>query len=99
MNINVHIERLILEGLPVTRGQGDLVQAAVEAELTSLLAERGLLFSSAVALPQLSAANVQLTHDSKPASLGSQIAQAICGSLAPVTASRGGTHFAGGRKG
>ena len=37
MNINLHIERLILDGLPITRQQGPHVQAAVEAELTRLL--------------------------------------------------------------
>jgi len=42
MNINLHVERLVLDGLPVTRSQGPLLQAAVEAELASLLAKDGL---------------------------------------------------------
>ena len=40
--IKVHIERLVLEGLPVMRSEGPLVQAAVQAELSRLLAEGGL---------------------------------------------------------
>ena len=42
MNIKLHIERLVLDGLPVTRSQGPLVQAAMEAELARLMAEGGL---------------------------------------------------------
>ena len=41
-NIHLHIERLVLDGLPIDRGQGPHVQAAVEAELTRLLTENGL---------------------------------------------------------
>ena len=37
MRINVHIERLILDGLPVTSLQGPEVGAAVETELARLL--------------------------------------------------------------
>ena len=42
MTIHVHIERLVLDGLPVTHAQGPQVRAAVEAELARWLAERGL---------------------------------------------------------
>jgi hypothetical protein len=98
MNTNVHIERLILDGLSVASGQGDLVQAAVETELTRLLAEHGLGLSSAGAVPHLSAEPIQLTRGSKPASLGNQIAQAIYRSLTLATASPRETRFHGGRK-
>lgn len=42
MNIQVHIERLVLEGLPVTSLQGPLIQQAVEKELARLLTAHGL---------------------------------------------------------
>lgn len=42
MNVRLHIERLILDGLPVDAAQGPVVQAAVEAELARLLAEGGI---------------------------------------------------------
>ena len=42
MNINVHIERLILDGLPVKGSDGSIIQAAVETELSRLLGEQGL---------------------------------------------------------
>jgi hypothetical protein len=96
MNINVHIERLILDGLPVTSSQGSLVQAAVEAELMHFLAEQGLRRSSAGAVPHLSAGSVQVAEDSKPSQLGSQIARAIYGSLAPAPASPRQTRSTGG---
>ena len=39
MNINLNIERLILEGLPILGSERGLLQAAVEAELARLLAD------------------------------------------------------------
>ena len=45
-NIHLHIERLILDGLPIERAQGPHVQAAVEAELSRLLTENGLAASA-----------------------------------------------------
>ena len=42
MNIRLHIERLILDGLPVNSVQSPQVKAAVEAELTRLLTADGL---------------------------------------------------------
>ena len=87
MNINIHIERLILDGLPVTSNQGALVQAAVETELTHLLTEQSLSRSSAGAVPRLSAGAIQLTQDSKPAQLGQQIARSIHGGLTAAPAS------------
>ena len=38
MNINLHIERLMLDGLSIASGEAALVQMAVEAELGRLLA-------------------------------------------------------------
>jgi hypothetical protein len=83
MQMNIHIERLILDGLPLTRNQGALVQAAVEAELGRLLTERGLAASvqAGGALPSVRADAMQLKADSTPAQMGQQIAQAVYGGL------------------
>ncbi len=83
MHISVHIEQLILEGLPVTRSQGSLVQAAVEAELARLLAAHGLAASLQMggALPSLRVEAVQLQAGSVPAQIGQQIAQSVYGGL------------------
>jgi len=83
MKINLHVERLILDGLPVTSHQGPLVQAAVEAELTQLLTSEGLAGSlnSGGATPRVNAPDIQLNGDNSPAQLGRQIAQAVYGGL------------------
>ncbi|MCL4705846.1 hypothetical protein KJ068_11830 [bacterium] len=79
MNINLHIERLILDGLPVTRGQSPLVQAVVETELSRLLSERGLASSlqSGGAMPSVRGGGIQLAAKSNPSQIGQQIAQAV----------------------
>jgi hypothetical protein len=83
MNINLHIERLILDGLPVTRAQGALVQAAVEAELARMLTERGLAarLQAGGAVPSVRADAMQLTVGSTPTQMGQQIAQAVYGGI------------------
>jgi hypothetical protein len=86
MNITVHIERLILEGLPLKGGDGAAVQAAVETELARLLTEKGLSRMSTGAAPNVSAGPVALAKETKPADLGHQIARAIYASLGPAPA-------------
>ena len=83
MNINIHIERLILDGLPITRNQHSLVQTAVEAELTRLLAADGLAPSlqTGGALSHLQGGSIQLTGEGNPGQLGQQIAQAVYGGI------------------
>jgi hypothetical protein len=83
MLINVHIDQLILEGLPLTQTQGGLVQAAVEAELTRLLAQRGLALSLQTGgmLPNVYTDRMQLKADSTPTQVGQQIAQSVYGGI------------------
>lgn len=99
MNINVHIERLVLNGVPVPSGEGESVQAAVETELTHLLADKGIQYPAPYAVPHISAAAIRLTRDAKPSSLGHQIAEAIYGSFRPATTSPRETRFHGGERG
>lgn len=79
MNINLHIERLVLDGLPIGRHQVSFLQAAVEAELTRLLTENGLSshLQNGGAVPSLNANSIQLTSGNGPAQMGTQIAQSI----------------------
>jgi hypothetical protein len=83
MNINLHIERLILDGLPLERSQGPHVQAVVEAELARLLTANGLgeQFQSGGAVPSVRAAGIQLESGSSSIELGQQIAQSVYGGL------------------
>jgi hypothetical protein len=79
MRINLHIERLILDGLPIASSQGPKVRAAVEKELTRLLAAHGLSHElrGGAAVPRVRAGAVQFGKESQPASVGQSIAQAV----------------------
>jgi hypothetical protein len=83
MNINIHIERLILDGLPITHSQRPLVQAAVEAELARLLTNDGLApgLQTGDMVPRIPGGDIQLTGDNNPNALGQQIAQAVYGGI------------------
>ena len=82
MNIALHIERLILDGLPLSSHQGAAVQAAIETELTRLLEERGMGNVSGGAVPHLSVPAIQLTAGGQPAQWGRQIARSLHDGLA-----------------
>jgi hypothetical protein len=41
MNIELHIERLVLEGIPIAPREGTLLHAAIHAELERLLRAEG----------------------------------------------------------
>ena len=79
MSIDVHIERLILDGLPITSLQGPQVRAAVEKELARLLAAQGLSaeFRGGIAVPRVSAGAIQIAREIRPARLGQSIARAV----------------------
>ena len=83
MNINLHIERLILDGLPLEPHQGPLVRAAVAAALGRLLAEGGLSpqLAAGGALPSVRAAALRLGAGVAPAQVGQQIAHAVYGGI------------------
>jgi len=83
MNIVVHIERLILDGVPIGPGQGALVQAAVESELSRLLTEGGLAsnLQSGGAFASVRANSIPLAAGDRPTRFGQQIAQAVYGGI------------------
>ena len=80
--IKVHIERLVLEGLPVGRSQGPQVQAAVQAELSRLLAEGGLgqELAAGGAVPSVPAESIRL-NGGGAGEVGRQIAGSIYGGM------------------
>jgi hypothetical protein len=80
--IKVHIERLVLEGLPVERRHGPEVQAAVEAELSRLMSEGGLApeLASGGAVPLVRADGIR-SIGGNPAQIGRQIAKAVYGGM------------------
>ncbi len=83
MRINLHIERLILDGLPLEPGQGRVVKAAVEAELTRMIAGQGISseLMTGGAVPSVSANGIQIAPGAKPAVIGREIARSVYGGL------------------
>lgn len=79
MNVNVHIERLVLDGLTVAHAERPALRATVEAELARLLAEGGLspALRGGGALPSLPAGAIELPAEGNAVHLGAQIAQAV----------------------
>ena len=86
MNIRLHIDHLIVDGLPIDRAQGPAIQAAVEAELSRLLTVRGFSadLQAGGAIPSLRATAIQLSSGDSPAQLGTQIAQSIHGGMSNI---------------
>lgn len=83
MNVNLHIERLILEGIDLDPAQRPILQAAVEVELGRLIAEGGVGASLAGgrAVPSLRAHGFQMSGDGNPRQLGRRIAGAVYGGI------------------
>jgi hypothetical protein len=83
MNVRLHIERLVVEGVPLGPGGGARLQAAVEQELTRLLTRDGLnpALTNAGAILRLPAPSIQLDGGNKPAELGRRIARAVHGGI------------------
>ena len=94
MNIHLHIERLILDGLPVEPRDGARVRVAVEAELTRLLTDGGLgeAYTSGGAIACLRTDTIQAS-DARPQPLGAQIARAVYGGIgAPIESNSRRSH-------
>ena len=79
MNITLHIERLILDGIAVPHRHRPIVQAAMEEELARLLALDGLSidFQQSYVQQRLSAGVLELKDTDEPATLGRNIARAV----------------------
>jgi hypothetical protein len=84
MNITVHIERLVLEGLPVTTREGARIQAALKTELARQLKAHGLPPMTAITAGNFSCGPIRLARESKPAQIGNQLALAVYSGLASL---------------
>lgn len=83
MNINLHIERLVLDGLPLEAKDGAAIRAALESDLTRLLSQSADVsgWQTGGATPSIRADAIQLTVQSSPAQIGRQIAGSIYGGI------------------
>ena len=80
MIFNIHIERLILDGLSIPYHHQEKFRAAVETELGNLFTNNlpeNLM--QCRALSGISAGDIQLTDESDPVVLGQQIGRAVYG--------------------
>jgi hypothetical protein len=82
MNINLHIERLVLDGLSLSPDHRHLLQASVTTELTRLLNNGGLdpSLAGGNALARQSTNGIQFTGNN-PMQLGQQIAKSVYGGI------------------
>jgi hypothetical protein len=82
VNVNLHIERLVIDGAALAPGGKRQLQVAVEAELTRLIARDGIApeYRAGGATPALPAATIGVPSKN-PAQFGVQIARAVHGGL------------------
>jgi hypothetical protein len=83
--MSLHIDRLVLEGLPLPRNAGPRLQAALGAELGRLFAGAALRsdLRAGVALDVLRLDGVTLDATAGAERLGEQLARALFSGLAP----------------
>ncbi|WP_320045520.1 hypothetical protein [uncultured Desulfobacter sp.] len=83
MNINLHIERLVLDGLKLGPGQGAKVQAAVEVELSRMLQAGGIAagIQKGGEIASIRTKPLKTSDKAVPHTLGVQIAQSVYGRI------------------
>jgi hypothetical protein len=77
MNINLHIERLMLDGLSVASGEAALVQTAVEAEVGRLLANELFAPAESSAQAHVVGGEIHLRASVSPRELGIEIGRSV----------------------
>ncbi|WP_263352930.1 hypothetical protein [Acidicapsa acidisoli] len=83
MNVKLHIDRLVLEGIQLPGSQGAAVKAAVEAELGRLIKANGVSqeFRQGQVVQRVRAGAFQPARNSTPRMLGTQIAKSVYGGI------------------
>lgn len=82
-NINLHIDRLILDGLELGHDQRPLLQAAVETELGRLLTMGGVAteIANAGAIPRVAGNAIEVHQQHGPQDTGNRIAASVYGAI------------------
>lgn len=75
----IEIERLVIEGLPLTTRDGHLIATALETRLSALLVAQGgrSAFSAGAAIPGVDAGVLAVDRHVSPSRLGHQAAAAV----------------------
>ena len=80
--ISLHIEHMVIEGVPLSAGQAGKLRAALQQELMRLLQRDGLGGADqSGAVPMLAAPAIAMSLPFHPVQAGRQIARSIYGSL------------------
>ncbi len=76
--INIHIDRIVLDGISLSSSRQPQFRAAVESELQQLFIEKGITggLQDGGELPQVSGGDIQVSGESNPNHLGQQVAHA-----------------------
>ena len=79
MNVDVRIERLVLEGLPLADREGAVVAASLATELSRLLRETEIEphLHAPIAVPSVAGGVVRLAPDVGAVAVGRQLAGAV----------------------
>ena len=90
MNITLHIERLVLDGLRMEARDSAQVQATVEAELVRLLSESGIPAGLQAGFNQarIPAPVLRLNSSPNAREIGAQISEGIYGAFAGLSHKR-----------
>jgi hypothetical protein len=83
MRINLHIERIVVDGLPVDRRGAEAMRQALQGELTRLFTDEGIPPSlhADTALNALRTPSIAFTKNTTPVAIGQQIANSVHGGL------------------
>jgi hypothetical protein len=83
MNVKLHIERLVLDGFPLSAAQGAAVKTALETELSHLMSQHGISpdLQQRQFLPRVRPALFQPAREASPRALGKQIARSLYGGI------------------
>lgn len=82
MNINLHIERLVVDGLPYASSQGEALSVALQLELARLLGQGGMAsIRAGGSFPRLDGGVLAVGLTATASSFGQQLAQPVLGAL------------------
>lgn len=83
VNINLHIERVVLNGVSVESHHQPMLKATLETELGRLLAQNGIAsgLQGGGAFNAIQTASIDFREKNEPSNLGRQIAHSVYGGI------------------
>lgn len=87
MNINLHIERLVLDGIDIATASSEDIGIAVQRELTRLMATQPKLLSRGLNIYRVRGESIAFALQIKADTVGAGIAQSLFRELRPQAGS------------